>query len=235
MTDYTKRYTDGQYFQDNPEWHSRESKWKADNILKILKKNRIDFNSVSELGCGAGLILHNLYRQLPSQVTFNGYDISPQAIELCSTLENDRLRFRQADILSSNIDRTDLFLCIDILEHVENYFQVIRCIRELSDHQIFHFPIDLSANALLRPQKILHSRDNVGHIHYFTKDTILALLKELDLSVIDHHYTNGAVVFPSGGLGNRMANFSRRMLYKINSDLAVSLLGGYSLLVLTRT
>ena len=31
-------YTSGKYLNERPKWHSEDSKWKAENILKILKK-----------------------------------------------------------------------------------------------------------------------------------------------------------------------------------------------------
>jgi hypothetical protein len=72
----------------------------------------------------------------------------------------------------------------------------------------------------------------VGHIHYFTKDTALALLEDTGYKVIDHFYTSGATEL--GGLGwkTRLMKGPRQALYAMNPDAAARVLGGYSLMVL---
>jgi hypothetical protein len=45
-------YTDGSYYEKNINWHVEDSPWKADQIMKIIKKNNISFSSICEAGCG---------------------------------------------------------------------------------------------------------------------------------------------------------------------------------------
>lgn len=49
----------------------------------MLRRNSIEPGSVREIGCGAGEILRELAHKLGGQVTFEGYDISPQAFAIC--------------------------------------------------------------------------------------------------------------------------------------------------------
>ncbi|MGV6806825.1 MAG: class I SAM-dependent methyltransferase [bacterium] len=100
-------YTDGQYLESTQTWHAEDAQWKAQQIQKILNQNNLKPGSVAEIGCGSGLILDTLSRQPGLQDTqFEGYDISPQAIEMANWLRNDRMNFYQEDLLSEDADST---------------------------------------------------------------------------------------------------------------------------------
>ncbi|GEM_PF-5616831 len=65
-------------------WHSEDSLWKAAQILRIIRDNDIQPRNIAEVGCGAGQILVELSKQeYLKDCQFEGYDISPQAIDLC--------------------------------------------------------------------------------------------------------------------------------------------------------
>lgn len=52
-------YDDGTYLTNNPTWHEEDSAWKSQQIMKIIDKNTLSFNTICEVGCGAGEILLN--------------------------------------------------------------------------------------------------------------------------------------------------------------------------------
>ena len=82
--DFEKIYTEGEYYRNNPGWSSEDSAWKGEMITALLKKNNTTFNSATEVGCGAGLVLKTVQSGFPGK-QFTGYDISPQAITLATT------------------------------------------------------------------------------------------------------------------------------------------------------
>jgi len=86
-------YTKGEYLEKNPNWHEDDSPWKAQHILKMIKDNSLQPNSVCEVGCGAGEILNQLHSKLADDVSFAGYEISPQAFELSKLKAKERLNF----------------------------------------------------------------------------------------------------------------------------------------------
>ncbi len=86
-------YENGRYFDKNPTWHTEDSPWKAKQILYCLNRNHIRPDSVCEVGCGAGEILNQLHRQMAGDVLFHGYEISPQAYQLCKGRAKERLEF----------------------------------------------------------------------------------------------------------------------------------------------
>ncbi len=91
-------YTSGEYLERHPTWYVEDSPWKAKQIIRMMTQNNMLPETICEVGCGAGEILKQLQVRLGSQCTFWGYEISPQAFELCKSRENEKLHFRLADI-----------------------------------------------------------------------------------------------------------------------------------------
>jgi SAM-dependent methyltransferase len=205
-------YTSGEYLKLNPEWHVEESSWKAKHILRILRKNSLSPKFICEVGCGAGEVLKQLQDRLDSSCRFVGYDISPDALELCRPRANERLEFRLADILKEDSRRFDLLVVLDVIEHVEDYFTLLRGIKARAEYKIFHIPLDLSAQTVLRRSG----------------------LTELDYQVIDYCYTARSIEQRTNELTRNLLKVPRRLLFAINQDLAARILGGWSLMVLAK-
>lgn len=227
---YTKE--NGEYLKSNPSWHVEDSPWKAKQILKILSRNRINPKSVAEVGCGAGEILNQLYGAMPGDVNFAGYDISPDGIRLAKAREKDRLKFMLEDVQEID-EKFDLLLVIDVFEHVTDYLGFLRSLKNKAAYTVFHIPLDISAQAVLR-NKLMNKRQTVGHLHYFTKDTALASLKDTGFEVMDFFYTAGSIDFPRKTLKSKIAFLPRKLMFKFDEDITASLLGGFSLLVLAK-
>ncbi|WP_437608604.1 class I SAM-dependent methyltransferase [Sorangium sp. So ce834] len=226
-------YIEGGYLENNKTWHAEDSPWKAKQILRILEKNHIQPKVVYEVGCGAGEVLNQLHQRLPASVEFHGYDISPQAFQLAKAREKDRLTFHQEDLLEKDIS-CDVLMSIDVIEHVEDYYTFLRRLKSKADYKILHVPLDLSVQAVLRMKPILDVRRNVGHIHYFVKQTALASLQEAGYEIIDYFYTAGSVELPSKSFKAKLLRYPRRLLFALNEDFTARVLGGYSLLMLAR-
>ncbi len=74
-------YTDGSYLdKTGGTWHLEDAPFKAKEIVTMLARHpEVQPNTICEIGCGAGGILSELQKVLPSHTTFTGYEISPQA------------------------------------------------------------------------------------------------------------------------------------------------------------
>lgn len=227
-------YTQGGYFKKNPAWHIEDSHWKSLQIIKIIERNRLEPKSICEIGCGAGEILNQLYLKMGDNVLFEGYEISPQAFELCRQKSKERLRFNLKNLLDDERTGFDIILAIDVIEHIEDYFTFLKNLRQKGLFKIFHIPLDLSVQTVLRSAPLLMVREKVGHIHYFTKETALAALGDAGYKVIDYFYTAGSIDLPAKSIKSLLARLPRKILYKLNKDIAVRMLGGYSLIVLTK-
>ncbi|HMT27771.1 MAG TPA: class I SAM-dependent methyltransferase [Bacteroidia bacterium] len=228
-------YTKGEYLAKHPEWHTEDAAWKASNILKMLGKNNLHPSSVIEIGCGAGEILKKMQDQLPATVNFEGYEVSPQAFEMTSSRKNERLNFFLKDISEIKSNRSyDLSLMIDVFEHVHDYYGFLEKARDKAKHIIFHIPLDLSVQSVWRGYPLLRKRKNSGHIHYFTKDTALASLRDSGYEIVDWFYTGSYIDLPTKTLKSKIAKIPRQILFAINPDFGVRVLGGYSLMVLAK-
>ena len=227
-------YTDGTYLRNNPDWHVDDSPWKAKHVATMLDRHGIVPQTVCEIGCGAGEILRSLSTHLEPATRFFGYEISQDAYQLCSKKANDKFTFRLANLLEEANVRFDLVMAMDVFEHVEDYFGFLRKLRDKAQYKIFHIPLELSAQEVLRGKPLLNARRNVGHIHHFSKETAIATLEDCGYTVLDHFYTSGRTDL--GGLGwkSQLMRIPRQALYRMNQDAAVRALGGYSLLVLAR-
>jgi SAM-dependent methyltransferase len=224
-------YQTGAYVERNPTYHVEDSAWKAREIIKMIERHNLRPRTVCEIGCGAGEILRQLQSSLPDEIQFSGYEISPAAFDLCRARANDRLKFYCEDLLSLDREPFDLLLCIDVFEHVPDYLGFLARLRPRATRTVFHIPLDLSAQWVFRSGPIVQAREQVGHLHYFTKETALATLRDAGYEVRDWFYTAGAIANPRS-LKAKLAAWPRRALFHLHPDLLVRALGGYSLLVL---
>src|SRR5947209_6696699 len=132
MTMADNLYTSGQYLEKHPTWHSEESPWKVRHILPMLRRHHLTPNTICEVGCGAGEVLRLLQMRMSDTCTFWGYDISPQAFEMCKGKANAQLHFKLADIRQEQDAFFDLLLVLDVIEHLEDYFSFLRDLKSKS-------------------------------------------------------------------------------------------------------
>jgi len=225
-------YSDGTYLQNNPDWHAGGSAWKAGQIATMLHRNGVRPADVCEIGCGAGEVLIELANRLPNGVRFSGYEISSDAYAICAAKSTSTIEFQHADMLT--LDRHfDVALAIDVFEHVEDYLDFLRRLRQKARYKIFHIPLELSWLMLARSNSLLDMRRSVGHLHHFSKETALATLEDAGYTVYEYVYT---AAFNSGlyelTWKQRMLRNPRRAFARIAPDSAARIMGGYSLLVL---
>jgi SAM-dependent methyltransferase len=225
-------YRDGSYLKYNPSWHIEESPFKVRQILRMVSQQRLAPKSVCDVGCGAGLVLAELQPHLSPDCICWGYDVSPDALAMCANRGNENLRFCLRDIRKSESDTFfDLLLMLDVFEHVEDYIGLVRAVRSKAKQKLFHVPLDLSVQAVLRKNGLLLRRDHHAHLHYFTKETALRTLTDVGYSIVDWFYTPRCIE-----LGNlliqKIARIPRTLCFAISPELTVRVLGGYSLMVL---
>lgn len=107
-------------------------------------------------------------------------------------------------------------------------------LRPKGEYKLFHIPLYLSVQAVLRSTPLIIERKSVGHIHYFTKDIALQLLEEVRYKLVDWFYTPGGFELPGKSVKSYIAKLPRKLFFRIHKDLAVPIMGGCSLMVLAR-
>lgn len=224
-------YNDNTYLRLNPTWHVEDSFWKAVQVHKILSKNQITAKTIAEVGCGAGEILKQLSLMCPEK-NYLGYEISPQAYSLCASRESSNCKFIMGDILKTN-NFFDVCLCMDVIEHVEDYIGFLSSLKKKATYKVFHVPIDINVCAIL-VNNMIKNRKKYGHIHYFTPETALASIEDVGYKVIDYQFTAFFKELPTKSLRSKIAKYPRLFLYSISPRIMVRLIGGCSLLVLAK-
>lgn len=224
-------YNQGDYLANNPKWHADDSGWKAGHIDRLLTAHGIAPRSIVEVGCGAGGVIAALAKRFPEAPAV-GFDISADAATLWPAQRPANLDYRRTDFLETG-DRADLICLIDVFEHVDDYLGFLRALRSRARWFVFHIPLDLSVLSLAR-RRYMRGRAEVGHLHYFTRESALATLATAGYTVRDWRYT--ALALEAGSeartAATRLANLPRRLVAILSTDAAATWLGGYSLLVL---
>lgn len=222
-------YNNQNYLKNNPDWHQEDSPFKAKFIHSILEANKIVYSSVCEVGCGTGEVLIQLKKLHGSKtVSYAGYDISKDAIDIAAK-KNSGIEFKCADIASENVS-VDVMLVVDVIEHLKDYFSFLESISKKSRYTVFHIPLDMFVWSLFREKMLIESKERVGHIHNFSEDFILSILKDHGYKIISKHYTEPD--YRSESFKKSMINGVKQILFKIAPRFTTKTLGGYSVLVL---
>jgi hypothetical protein len=230
------RYTSGDYAARYPDWHVEDSPWRAEQILRLMGRNRLDPRTICEVGCGAGAILRQMQDRMDDECVFCGYDISPQAMKLAQSRANKRLHFKLADIREERDVYFDLLLVIGVLEHLEDIYGFLRDIRERSEYKIFHLPLELSVWTALH-RRALEAPWRHGHRHFFTKEILFHILKDGGFDVLDYFYAGLGPQRPGRSLARKLHGLARRVLFATfatNEDLAARVFGRNTIVILAR-
>lgn len=223
-------HLNGEYLRHNPTWHVEYGPWKADNVYRLLQQKRLQPKTICEVGCGAGEVLRQLQLKMDPSCQFWGYDVAPAAIELARQRANHRLRFEVQDFTAVETPNTDLLLVLEVIDHVEDYLGFLRALKPRAEWKLFSFSLDFSMQAALRKGELLRRMEVHSHIHHFNKDLALAALRKTGYEVVDSFYPT---MFAFSKLA-KLAEPIRQLAFKLNPDLTVRALGGYSLMVLAR-
>jgi len=88
--------------------------------------------------------------------------------------------------------------------------------------------------SVLLEAPLISSRERLGHLHFYTKETALRMLRGLGYEIVDWMYTPASSQYPQGSWKLRALERARRAAFPLSPTAAVRLFGGYSLLVLAR-
>ncbi|WAC20450.1 class I SAM-dependent methyltransferase [Luteolibacter sp. SL250] len=229
MSSLAKIYQDGTYATKNSAFGDDNAAAKISWALKACKEFKLGHQTIAEVGCGGGAILLGVAEALKPESAV-GFEPMAEAFEVAEKRTTPTVSFKNETVSHSSNDFFDLVICFDVFEHIEDYFTFLRNLRMLGKNFLFHIPLDMNAQMVARGTPIQMVREEVGHIHYFSKDSAIAALKECGFSVRGHFYTCGADGAYSGRLF-RMMKYPRKIAFALAPDLAVRVLGGYSLMV----
>lgn len=227
-------YLDGTYAKQNAEFGDDNALWKAKNICSMLDQHQQKLNRICELGCGGGGILLEIAKMRPDINELHGYEPMPEAFAVCATRENDKIKFFPHTLgPDTRVERYDALIMSDVFEHIEDYLGFLRGVSHIADAYYFHIPLDMSVQMVARAKPLEILRQQVGHLHYFSKDTALASLEHAGYQILDWVYTDGSSSNYKT-LRYQIMKFPRKVMFALAPNLAVRFLGGYSLLVVAK-
>ena len=225
-------YESGAYLEQNPGWHEEDAPWKTRQILKSLHKQHLVPRTICDVGCGSGETIRELSRVYPDARCV-GFEVSPDAFAIAAPKATDTLTFTRDDPFTQG-QRFELACALDVFEHVDDYLGFLRRMSALAEWKVYHNPLDISVQTVIRAKPLRDIRKSIGHIHFFTKDQALATLEDTGHEVIDWFYTAGSIEAPSRSRRGRLLALPRKVLFRAFPDFTVRLLGGYSMLALCR-
>lgn len=218
-------YNDGKYLSDNENWHEDDSEWKMQQIQTVI--NNIKFNTVVDVGCGAGKILECFYNY-NKNLELHGYDITNN-VEVFWKKRPNEIKFYFQDFLQTD-KYFDLLLLIDVFEHIEDYYSFLRKISMRSKYFVFHIPLDMFVLASLT-KNYTKKKESVGHLHYFDIDTALGVLKDTGYKILKFQLTKAFL--QSVTASNKKMRILRKVGEKmLGKELNSKVFGGYSVIVL---
>lgn len=232
-------YTTRKYLKKNPTYHSEDSYYKYKNFIRILKKNNFDFKIIKkiiDIGCGNGEILRYLFQsQLFVNSSFIGYDISKYAIKIAK--KNFNIKYFNKNYLNSSKKKSDLVICADVFEHVDEEVIFLKKLLKKSKFFLFNIPLDISLFSLIRKNFFKNKFNDVGHIHFYSKYSVILKLEYCGFKIIDKIYAKNRLTHYT------KQNFSLKKFFLIplqyildilNEDLSSAIFGGYSLVIFAK-
>lgn len=235
-------YSSGEYTKKNHGYHIEDSKFKWDNFKKIILNSNIDtnkFNSIGEVGCGAGQILSEAKKSgMFTKANFYGYDPNPEAIKLAKKFD-DTIDFVHGDFIKMDIEKSfDLIIVADVLEHLDDPSEFLEKLKKKSKFFLFNIPLEINFLSLIRLKNIFkESFKQVGHIHFYSNRTAQLTLERNGYKILNTIYANNRFfeIKKKFSLKKSLIYVPQYFCSLINKELACNIFGGYSLVVIAES
>ncbi len=226
ITGQTSRiYDDSSYLACNSGWHVEDSPYKANFVAKAIGAAGFDFATVADIGCGAGLVTELLAERFP-HAQFTGLDTSQDVQRIWPT----RRELKNLQYRSGSVEAYDLIICLDVFEHVEDYYSFLRDLRRRGQRFVFNIPLDMNA-VKVATSGIRNARESVGHLHYFNEYTALETLRDCGYQIEWSMLSVAFLATPPRNLKQAVLLPLRLASLVFGKRFAAKMMGGISLVV----
>jgi hypothetical protein len=226
-----QQYLDGDYESKNPDWHLADSPNKAadlhDALTAMLQDSPQQQWRIADIGAGAGGVLQETMKRMidirPNvAVKGCGIEISSQAVAIAAQKFPD-LEMRQKFFQPSD-GPFDAVMFVDVLEHLENPWQILRDARTASKYMLVRQPL-LENFSTFRHKNYRPQRDAWGHIGFFTYHFFLDMAKATGWEPLKIDLKPPWELAGNPGRGGLL----QRLLIKANRELASFIISGFYL------
>ncbi len=172
-----------EYIKKNPTLHVEDTDKKFSEIIKVIKPT-LEFNSMIDIGCGAGVLTLKVKHFLNIEEAL-GVDLSSHMIESARKFDQENeVKWIEEDYRKLDLSRIyDLSIAMDIVEHVENDGEILEILSKISKYSVIKVPLEYSfMNRVFRRLGIhdtfAETRNQFGHIHYYNFFKIRGLVEK---------------------------------------------------------
>jgi SAM-dependent methyltransferase len=225
----SERYSDGTYSAANPDWGRERAPWKARQVHQLLRNAGVVPSSILDVGCGTGVVLQELGALITPRPTLIGLEPAgdvPFAEDVTRHVRVERVTLDEFE------GGAEVGLLLDVFEHVERPFDLLRDVASRCRWVVCHIPLEISV-VEVAAGLLGRSRDTVGHINYYSMGTALGTLDEAGLEVVSVLYTGSAFDGP-GRKRWTLLNVLRRAGFRFSPALVARWLGGVSVATLAQ-
>ena len=232
MNDATQLYTTGEYGIQHSDWHLADAPNKVKDISAALKslieRTRKPNLKIADIGSGVGGVLHETIKLLNHN--YPNIEITGIGFEIASTaIETSRKIFPELDIRQKAFDHTDgrfdLVMFIDVLEHLENPWEILRIAKDSSEYMIIRQPL-LENFSTFRHQNYQNQREHWGHIAYFNYHSFMDMTQSIGWEPIN---LDLSAPWELEGKDKGRASSAHKFLVKTNRVMASYFLSGFYL------
>lgn len=157
-------------------------------ILKKLLINRIDKRTkIFEIGCGNGLVILQLEKNLGLSV--NGCDLNPHAIDNLLDISGNAFIYDIYDLKPEMLEAYDCIILLDVIEHIDNDKDFLEtALKYLRSDGFIVIGVPAFGWLFSKYDSV------VGHKRRYRRQDINTLFEELDVEVIENKYWGMSLV-----------------------------------------
>lgn len=150
------------------------------NLLDLIRKT--DARDIHELGCGEGYLSSYINEHIHPD-SFRASDFSSEIIQIANSLHGQQgIDFSQRSIYDiQQIDRAELMLCCEVLEHLEEPEEALQKIQALAPtYAVFSVPREpmWRITNLARLKYIKDLGNTPGHLQHWSKTAFTAMIQQ---------------------------------------------------------
>lgn len=170
------------------EWLRRSAKQKVDTVCRLLARNRVQPETILEIGCGTGAVVAELQQRKIAQ-SYYAVDYSSEAIEfLKKNIPN--VHTVVGDVMDCSEffsgKKFDVIICSHVLEHLEEPEAFLASLSNLEwKHLCVEVPLENLYFGRIKARFQDRSRHPAGHVQFFDKSAFLQMFSGTGLNIMD--------------------------------------------------
>ena len=191
---------------------------KFGNTIALLKKYKIEYSSILDIGCANGMYSLQLIYKTKSKAKISGFDISSTSIlkaqYISRQVPDSESNFFVADLDSITLkDDYDLVLFLDSLQYSHDFNLVFGKLVEhlkITSHVILYVPV--KNNQKLHLPKFINKKQPIYTHNYPDLYTLFSLFQNNSLNILEQKWVGGKAIRYYIAIKNWLSTYSRGLV-----------------------